>query len=74
MLSTRGKSSDFPSIETSKLLTKTHSFVQTDMGNTGAQFFGMKEAPTTTKDAVAYTVNEVVLVAGFRGVEYHILT
>ena len=27
-------------------------FVQTDMGNTGAQLLGMKEAPTTLEESV----------------------
>ena len=29
------------------------------MGNSGAQFFGMKEAPTTTNEAVEYIVDQV---------------
>ncbi len=42
-------------------------FVQTDMGNTGARLFGMKEAPVPTKDSVAGVVAQVcagVLVLG----------
>ncbi len=35
--------------------------VQTDMGNTGAKRFGMKEAPVPTKDSVAGVVAQVSL-------------
>ena len=37
-------------------------FVQTDMGNTGAQFFGMEKAFTEVKDSVAGTVKLVCLI------------
>ncbi|KAL8728919.1 MAG: hypothetical protein Q9166_005086 [cf. Caloplaca sp. 2 TL-2023] len=33
--------------------------VQTDMGNTGARLFGMKEAPVPTKDSVAGVVAQI---------------
>ena len=33
-------------------LLDNESFVQTEMGNGGAAFFGMKEATTTTKESV----------------------
>ena len=36
-------------------------FVQTDMGNTGARLFGMKEAAVPTKDSVAGVVEQVRL-------------
>lgn len=40
-------------------LTCCGRLVQTDMGNTGARLFGMKEAPVATKDSVAGCVAQV---------------
>ena len=37
----------------------SHSFVQTDLGNAGARFFGMKEATTTIADATNYVVKTI---------------
>lgn len=42
-------------------LSLLKSLVQTDMGNTGAKLFGMKEAPVPTKDSVAGVVAQVCL-------------
>lgn len=36
-------------------------FVQTDMGNAGAKFVGMAEAPITLDDATAFIVAQVSL-------------
>lgn len=36
-----------------------YRFVQSDLGNEGASFFGMAEAPVPVKDSAEYLVAEV---------------
>lgn len=35
------------------------SLVQTDMGNRGAEIFGLKEAPVTLQDSVKFQVSTI---------------